>query len=142
MGIGLNSGILWEEALHSALMPVTPQASMGSLADSKEGGRVRGGEGRGGREGGGREGGRVAMLLPLLLVCSWDGAATFFPGKAWFDAWISPWLIPWWVDAWEEGVDARLVPCAKAGERAGQGHQRPRHDEAQSGNQNGEWLDS
>ena len=26
-------GIMWEEALHSALMPVTPQASMGSLAE-------------------------------------------------------------------------------------------------------------
>ena len=35
LGIGLNAGISWEEALHSALMPVTPQASMGSLADSK-----------------------------------------------------------------------------------------------------------
>ena len=35
LGIGLNVGISWEEALHSALMPVTPQASMGSLADSK-----------------------------------------------------------------------------------------------------------
>ena len=35
LGIGLNTGIMWEEALHSALMPVTPQASMGSLADSK-----------------------------------------------------------------------------------------------------------
>ena len=35
LGIGLNVGISWEEALHSALMPITPQASMGSLADSK-----------------------------------------------------------------------------------------------------------
>lgn len=34
-GVGLAMGILWEEALHSALMPVTPQASMGSLADSE-----------------------------------------------------------------------------------------------------------
>jgi len=33
LGIGLNVGITWEEALHSALMPITPQASMGSLAD-------------------------------------------------------------------------------------------------------------
>ena len=32
-GIGLAVGIMWEEALHSALMPVTPQASMGSLAE-------------------------------------------------------------------------------------------------------------
>ena len=37
-GVGLNIGISWEDALHSALMPITPQASMGSLAD---------GEGRG-----------------------------------------------------------------------------------------------
>ena len=35
LGIGLNVGIAWEEALHSALMPITPQASMGSLADSE-----------------------------------------------------------------------------------------------------------
>ena len=34
-GVGLNMGIAWEEALHSALMPITPQASMGSLADSE-----------------------------------------------------------------------------------------------------------
>ena len=34
--MGLNMGIAWEEALHSALMPITPQASMGSLADSKQ----------------------------------------------------------------------------------------------------------
>lgn len=33
LGVGLNVGIAWEEALHSALMPITPQASMGSLAD-------------------------------------------------------------------------------------------------------------
>ncbi len=32
-GVGLAMGILWEEALHSALMPITPQASMGSLAE-------------------------------------------------------------------------------------------------------------
>ena len=35
MGIGLNAGIQWEEALHAALMPVTPQCSMGSLAESQ-----------------------------------------------------------------------------------------------------------
>ena len=35
MGIGLCVGILWEEALHAALMPVTPQCSMGSLAESE-----------------------------------------------------------------------------------------------------------
>ena len=35
LGVGLNAGIAWEEALHSALMPITPQASMGSLAESK-----------------------------------------------------------------------------------------------------------
>lgn len=35
MGIGLNVGIQWEEALHAALMPVTPQCSMGSLADGE-----------------------------------------------------------------------------------------------------------
>ena len=35
LGVGLNAGIAWEEALHSALMPITPQASMGSLADSE-----------------------------------------------------------------------------------------------------------
>ena len=35
IGVGLNVGILWEEALHSALMPITPQASMASLADGK-----------------------------------------------------------------------------------------------------------
>ena len=35
LGVGLNVGIAWEEALHSALMPITPQASMGSLAESK-----------------------------------------------------------------------------------------------------------
>ena len=34
LGIGLNVALTWEEALHSALMPVTPQASMGSLSDS------------------------------------------------------------------------------------------------------------
>lgn len=34
MGIGLNTALLWEESLHNALMPVTPQASMGSLAES------------------------------------------------------------------------------------------------------------
>ena len=34
-GVGLNLGIAWEDALHSALMPITPQASMGSLADGK-----------------------------------------------------------------------------------------------------------
>ena len=34
-GVGLNIGIAWEDALHSALMPITPQASMGSLADGK-----------------------------------------------------------------------------------------------------------
>lgn len=33
LGIGLNVALTWEEALHSALMPVTPQASMGSLSD-------------------------------------------------------------------------------------------------------------
>eukprot|EP00731_Ephydatia_muelleri_P027171 Em0019g44a len=33
IGVGLNVGILWEEALHSALMPITPQTSMASLAD-------------------------------------------------------------------------------------------------------------
>ena len=35
IGIGLNVALSWEEAFHGALMPVTPQASMGSLADSK-----------------------------------------------------------------------------------------------------------
>lgn len=35
MGIGLTIGIQWEEALHAALMPVTPQCSMGSLAESE-----------------------------------------------------------------------------------------------------------
>lgn len=35
LGVGLNVGIAWEEALHSALMPITPQASMGSLAESE-----------------------------------------------------------------------------------------------------------
>lgn len=35
IGVGLNVALSWEEALHNALMPVTPQASMGSLADSK-----------------------------------------------------------------------------------------------------------
>ena len=35
MGIGLNVGIQWEEALHAALMPVTPQCSMGSLSESE-----------------------------------------------------------------------------------------------------------
>ena len=35
IGIGMNISIAWEEALHSALMPITPQASMGSLADSE-----------------------------------------------------------------------------------------------------------
>lgn len=35
IGIGLNTALLWEESLHSALMPVTPQASMGSLAESE-----------------------------------------------------------------------------------------------------------
>lgn len=35
MGIGLNTALLWEESLHNALMPVTPQASMGSLAESE-----------------------------------------------------------------------------------------------------------
>lgn len=34
-GVGLTTGIGWEDALHSALMPITPQASMGSLADGK-----------------------------------------------------------------------------------------------------------
>jgi len=34
-GVGLNVGIAWEEALHGALMPITPQASMGSLADGE-----------------------------------------------------------------------------------------------------------
>ena len=34
-GVGLNIGISWEDALHSALMPITPQASMGSLADGE-----------------------------------------------------------------------------------------------------------
>lgn len=34
-GVGLNTGITWEDALHSALMPITPQASMGSLADGE-----------------------------------------------------------------------------------------------------------
>ena len=34
LGIGLNVALTWEEALHSALMPVTPQASMGSLSES------------------------------------------------------------------------------------------------------------
>ena len=34
-GVGMDAGIAWEEALHSALMPITPQASMGSLADSE-----------------------------------------------------------------------------------------------------------
>ncbi|CAI8049417.1 Serine/threonine-protein kinase D3 [Geodia barretti] len=33
MGMGLNVGVQWEEALHAALMPVTPQCSMGSLAE-------------------------------------------------------------------------------------------------------------
>ena len=37
LGIGLNEGILWEEALHAALMPVTPQCSMGSLSESEWG---------------------------------------------------------------------------------------------------------
>ena len=36
-GVGLNIGITWEEALHGALMPITPQASMGSLADGEWG---------------------------------------------------------------------------------------------------------
>jgi protein kinase D len=35
IGVGLNIALGWEEAFHGALMPVTPQASMGSLADSK-----------------------------------------------------------------------------------------------------------
>ena len=35
MGMGLNVGVQWEEALHAALMPVTPQCSMGSLAESE-----------------------------------------------------------------------------------------------------------
>ena len=35
MGVGLNVGIQWEEALHAALMPITPQCSMGSLAESE-----------------------------------------------------------------------------------------------------------
>lgn len=35
IGVGLNIALSWEEGLHNALMPVTPQASMGSLADSK-----------------------------------------------------------------------------------------------------------
>ena len=34
-GVGLNIALNWEEALHTALMPVTPQASMGSLADGE-----------------------------------------------------------------------------------------------------------
>ena len=34
-GVGLNVGIAWEEGMHGALMPITPQASMGSLADGK-----------------------------------------------------------------------------------------------------------
>ena len=34
-GVGLNISIAWEDALPSALMPITPQASMGSLADGK-----------------------------------------------------------------------------------------------------------
>lgn len=37
LGVGLNVGIQWEEALHAALMPVTPQCSMGSLAESEAG---------------------------------------------------------------------------------------------------------
>ena len=35
MGVGKNKALIWEDALHSALMPITPQASMGSLADSE-----------------------------------------------------------------------------------------------------------
>ena len=35
IGVGLTVALSWEEGLHSALMPITPQASMGSLADSK-----------------------------------------------------------------------------------------------------------
>lgn len=44
-GVGLNIGIAWEDALHSALMPITPQASMGSLADGKDVISYMGGEG-------------------------------------------------------------------------------------------------
>ncbi|XP_019858094.1 PREDICTED: serine/threonine-protein kinase D1-like [Amphimedon queenslandica] len=33
IGVGLTVALSWEEGLHSALMPITPQASMGSLAD-------------------------------------------------------------------------------------------------------------
>eukprot|EP00731_Ephydatia_muelleri_P027167 Em0019g40a len=36
IGVGLKVGILWEEALHSALMPITPQTSMASLADGED----------------------------------------------------------------------------------------------------------
>lgn len=35
IGVGLDVALSWEEGLHNALMPITPQASMGSLADSK-----------------------------------------------------------------------------------------------------------
>ena len=34
-GIGLNQALAWEEQMHNALMPITPQASMGSLADGQ-----------------------------------------------------------------------------------------------------------
>ena len=34
IGVGLNMALVWEESLHNALMPITPQASMGSLAES------------------------------------------------------------------------------------------------------------
>lgn len=37
-GVGLSMGIAWEDGLHSALMPITPQASMGSLADGETSG--------------------------------------------------------------------------------------------------------
>lgn len=64
LGVGLNVGIAWEEALHSALMPITPQASMGSLAESKssaerEKERETGKGGGGGKRGREREGERV-----------------------------------------------------------------------------------
>ncbi len=67
IGVGLNASILWEEALHSALMPVTPQASMGSLSDSTFNQGI----------GGGEEG----YDCPLSLTyCSWDGTSAFLPG--------------------------------------------------------------
>ena len=34
-GIGMNQALAWEEQMHNALMPITPQASMGSLADGQ-----------------------------------------------------------------------------------------------------------